>query len=1499
MAKITNQGLNSALHQLWVFSLSGDFWQVLDTAFGTEYNRENAQILRLQWQKGDFSQLPQIEIVDSGILGDGNGAYSSSENRIYLSSKLIEKGTLGLVSKVLIEEIGHYVDAYINTVDSPGDEGAIFAALVLGEGLNKDEISRLEAEEDLASVTIDGKTVEVEKNGSILPVVAWTRLLGTSGIDFGADLTVGTDGSLYIVGFTEGNLDGSNRGLQDAFIAKYDENGTNVWKKQFGTVAGDIADAVTISGDGFIYVAGVTGGNLGGQNSTGLGAFIRKYDPDGNEVWTQLVDINTGSRNIAYAVVAGSDSSIYISGSTIDPTQTSVGGQLLSDAFVSKYDSSGTKIWTKLLGTLSGNEEAIALTVGSDQSIYVTGYTEWKLDGENYNGATDVFVSKYDPNGNRIWTRVLGTIEDETPSGLATDSSGFIYVSGTSGGNLDGQPNTGLSDVFISKYSSDGSKVWTKLIGTSGDDLGSLSIGNDNSIYLGVSSDIQLDPNSYLGFQASESFITKYSTNGGQIWKSPPLLTGSNYPTTLTTGKDGSIYLGGITDSNLDGQNNSGSFDVFITKLEDDVPTLAIAPENANQPEGDSGSKAFTFIVNRSGYILTPVSVDYTVESPVLIAVIDGMESAIGDDFVGGVFPSGRVNFVGNETSKVITVNVQGDTTPEVDGDFPSVDVFTVTLSNATDGATITTATAVGTIQNDDVVAPGLAIAPTNAIQTEGNIGTKAFTFTVTRSGDTTSSSSANWAVTGSSTNQADVTDFGGTLPTGTVNFTAGETSKTIIVDVLGDTTVEPDEGFTVTLSNPTNATITTATAVGTITNDDDNTGSIQGFKWKDINGNGVREDLIQGDSPNIVFVIDVSGSTRGPFQGIPVGDVNKDGIQNTILDAEIAGFIALNNSLVRKGFGSRAKVSIVSFASDAKTLLTTNPETDSNKNGTKDVEEKLISLKSGGETNFEIALQEAAKTLRDIGTTAGNGNVIFMSDGQPNQGNYTDEVLDLQKAGVKLSAFGVGTGASIDSLKLINPNASIFTSTDQLLGVFDGLGSGPRSFKEPGLGGVSIYLDLNNNGVLDRGEPNQLTASDDLSTTNDEEGQYSFTNLQPGTYIVREVVTSSFSQTFPNNPDYHTAVVASGQTVNNINFGNTTPSPITLKIQDQSVTSVTEDGTNNLIYTFTRSGNLTNALTVNYSVAGKAIFNTDYNQTGAASFTATGGTVTFATGLSTATVTIDPIADTTVEGDETVELTLAPGTGYNIDTTSVVTGTITNDDRTLTPITDYAPNVNISTGLVFSTNGGGNLSLDTNRLSMSNEVIGVQNGTKSNFNHLFGLYEVVDPQGGINTEKGVLKPGDSDYAFYALTTARVKDFIVKAGNSDIPSTATQLGSGVSLQGNKFYAPFVIANCGTYFPNLQQGVEDFIAAENGDVNRFANSPKYVQDLVATEVGNEFNNAPRFVQEPVAYFSFGSANPDKSPHLRSYGNGVYGFEDLPATATQYSNNDFNDAVFALS
>ena len=685
-------------------------------------------------------------------------------------------------------------------------------------------------------------------------------------------------------------------------------------------------------------------------------------------------------------------------------------------------------------------------------------------------------------------------------------------------------------------------------------------------------------------------------------------------------------------------------------------------------------------------------------------------------------------------------------------------------------------------------------------------------------------------------------------------------------------------------------------------------TGTIQGLKWNDINANGLREELIQGNTPDIVFVIDVSGSAGNLFGGSSVGDVNKDGQPNTRLDAEIAGFIALNNRLVGKGLDT-TRISIVSFADSANQLdmdptisgiqLTTNPGTDSNSNSIKDIEEVLSSLRDRGGTDFKQPLQKAADTLTSIGTTAGNGNVIFISDGEVSVVNYENEVLALQNAGVKLSAFGVGTNASIRNLQAIDPNASIFTSTDQLLNVFDGLGSGSQSFKEPGLAGVSIYIDSNNNGVLDTGEPTEVTAADNPSTTNiDETGQYSFTGVQPGTYIVREVVPSGFSQTFPNSPNYHSVNVASGQTVIK-NFGNTTPPSITLAVNP---VSVVEDGTANLVYTFTRTGNLTNAITVNYTVQETATFNTDYTQTGAGSFTSTSGTVTFAAGSRTTTVTLDPTDDRTVESDETVSLTLASGTGYTIGTAGAVRGIITNDDiPTITPNVD-TPKVNISEGLIFTAQSDGNITLDTNRESATpDEVTNVQNGTKSNFNHIIGLYEVLNSQGEIKDDQGnTLKPGDANYALHALTTAIVKNFTVQAGGNDTPSTATQLGSGVSVFAGKSYAPFVIVNGGTYFPG-SQGIEDFVAAEQGKIDRFSSKDQYVRDLVTTEEkdGDIFNNTPRFVQEPVAYFSFGAANPDGSPHFRSYGNGVYGFEDLPASFTQYSNNDFNDGVFALT
>jgi Ca2+-binding RTX toxin-like protein len=117
---------------------------------------------------------------------------------------------------------------------------------------------------------------------------------------------------------------------------------------------------------------------------------------------------------------------------------------------------------------------------------------------------------------------------------------------------------------------------------------------------------------------------------------------------------------------------------------------------------------------------------------------------------------------------------------------------------------------------------PTVALSTTSLTLAEGASGATAFNYVVSRSGDTTATSTLNWAVTGSGANPANAADFqGGVLPSGTLSFAAGETNKTIVVNVAGDTTAEPNEGFTLTLSNASGATLGTATASGTIADDD------------------------------------------------------------------------------------------------------------------------------------------------------------------------------------------------------------------------------------------------------------------------------------------------------------------------------------------------------------------------------------------------------------------------------------------------------------------------------------------------------------------------------------------------------------------------------------------------------------------------------------------------------------------------------------------------------
>lgn len=132
------------------------------------------------------------------------------------------------------------------------------------------------------------------------------------------------------------------------------------------------------------------------------------------------------------------------------------------------------------------------------------------------------------------------------------------------------------------------------------------------------------------------------------------------------------------------------------------------------------------------------------------------------------------------------------------------------------------------------------------------------------------------------------------------------------------------------------------------------------------------------------------------------------------------------------------------------------------------------------------------------------------------------------------------------------------------------------------------------------------------------------------------------------------------------------------------SSVGVSEDGSTNLVYTFTRSGDIESAGTVNFTVSGGATFGTDYSQTGAATFNGTSGTITFAPGASTATLTIDPTADAVIESDEAVVVTLAPGTAYNLGAATVATSFINNDEPITYRVTVVTPT---ATGVVVDFN--------------------------------------------------------------------------------------------------------------------------------------------------------------------------------------------------------------------
>ena len=203
-------------------------------------------------------------------------------------------------------------------------------------------------------------------------------------------------------------------------------------------------------------MVGRTDGTLPGQVSSGSSdAFVRKYDTSGSEVWTRQF----GTANIDQAYGVSVDASgVYVAGAT-RLTGTDI------DAFVRKYDTSGNEVWTRQFGALSRLDEAFGISVDAS-GVYVGGYTAGTLPGQVSSGGTrDAFVRKYDTSGNEVWTRQFGTADRDLAYGISVDASG-VYVTGSTRGTFPGQTSSGSGDTFVRKYDTSGTEVWTLQLGT-------------------------------------------------------------------------------------------------------------------------------------------------------------------------------------------------------------------------------------------------------------------------------------------------------------------------------------------------------------------------------------------------------------------------------------------------------------------------------------------------------------------------------------------------------------------------------------------------------------------------------------------------------------------------------------------------------------------------------------------------------------------------------------------------------------------------------------------------------------------------------------------------------------------------------------------------------------------------------------------------------------------------------------------------------------------------
>lgn len=386
--------------------------------------------------------------------------------------------------------------------------------------------------------------------------VEWIERFGTmlDGTDT-SGLAVDANNNVLITGHTHGSLGGPNQGSTDAFVAKYDAAGNNLWVRQWGTSSNDLSRGIATDTAGNVLIVGSTA-QIGGD------AFLTKYDTDGNLAWAKL--FGTGVSHGASDVTTDVLGNIMVIGSTRGLFADQRPGE--RDAYLAKYDPDGQLVWTRQLGT-EWHDYATAGVCDSAGNILITGLTEVALGGPRQ-GNDDIFLAKYAANGDLLWTRQFGTADSEHGADLTIDVNGNILITGETWGTLDGPVHEYDSDdAFVMKCDSDGNLIWVRQFGEEGVDMGhAVSTDAAGNVFIAGRMEILLE------HSAVDAFAAKYDSDGNLGWTYRVATAQADWSSGIGADSDGNVFVTGHRAPFAD-PNDTEDRQVFLVKLAVPEPT--------------------------------------------------------------------------------------------------------------------------------------------------------------------------------------------------------------------------------------------------------------------------------------------------------------------------------------------------------------------------------------------------------------------------------------------------------------------------------------------------------------------------------------------------------------------------------------------------------------------------------------------------------------------------------------------------------------------------------------------------------------------------------------------------------------------------------------------------------------------------------------------------------------------------------------------------------------